>query len=148
MYELVKFRRKNCLKTAKNWPLKKSQEEKITMTIEELQQKYESLLDNCMQQTSDIVTLKFEKEKLETENEKLKNEIDSVYEDNRMLNVKHDELKSEYEDSEYDRDSLYWEYWELKEKCETVNRVANYYLMNQADLEELLGSIVLLNSDN
>ena len=118
------------------------------MTLEELQQKYESLLDNCMQQTSDIVTLKFEKEKLETENEKLKKEIDSVYEDNRVLNVKHDELKSEYEDSEYDRDSLYWDYWELKEKCETVNRVANYYLMNQADLEELLGSIVLLNSDN
>ena len=118
------------------------------MTIEELQQKYESLLDNCMQQTSDIVTLKFEKEKLETENEKLKKEIDSVYEDNRVLNVKHDELKSEYEDSEYDRDSLYWDYWELKEKCETVTRVANYYLMNQADLEELLGSIVLLNSDN
>ena len=118
------------------------------MTIEELQQKYESLLDNCMQQTSDIVTLKFEKEKLEEENEKLKNEIDSVYEDNRMLSVEHDELSFEYEDAEYDRDSLYWQYWELKEKCETVNRVANYYLMNQADLEELLGSIVLLNSDN
>ena len=117
------------------------------MTIEELQQKYESLLDKSMEQLSDIVTLKFEKEKLEKENEKLKNEIDSVYEDNRVLNVKHDELKSEYEDSEYDRDSLYWQYWELKEKCETVNRVANYYLMNQADLEELLGSIVLLKND-
>lgn len=118
------------------------------MTLEELQQKYESLLDNCMQQTSDIVTLKFEKEKLETEIEKLKNENDGLYEDIRVLNVKHDELKSEYEDSEYDRDSLYWDYWELKEKCETVTRVANYYLMNQADSEELLGSIVLLNSDN
>ena len=66
--------------------------------MEELQQKYESLLDNCMQQTSDIVTLKFEKEKLEKENKRLKNEIDSVYEDNRMLNVKHDELSFEYED--------------------------------------------------
>ena len=117
------------------------------MTLEELQQKYESLLDNCMQQTSDIVTLKFEKEKLENEIDKLKNENDGLYEDNRMLNVKHDELKSEYEDAEYDRDSLYWEYWELKEKCETVNRVANYYLMNQASLEELLGSIVLLEND-
>ncbi|MGK0713521.1 hypothetical protein ACSHWF_04535 [Aerococcus urinaeequi] len=117
------------------------------MTIEELQQEYESLLDKSMQQHSDIATLKFEKEKLEEENEKLKNEIDSLYEDNRMLNVKHDELKSEYEDSEYDRDSLYWQYWELKEKCETVNRVANYYLMNQASLEEVLGSIVLLKND-
>ena len=118
------------------------------MTIEELQQKYESLLDKSMEQLSDIVTLEFEKEKLETENEKLKNENDGLYEDIRVLNVKHDELKSEYEDSEYDRDSLYWDYWELKEKCETVTRVANYYLMNQADSEELLGSIVLLNSDN
>lgn len=118
------------------------------MTIEELQQKYESLLDNSMEQLSDIVTLEFEKEKLEEENEKLKNEIDSLYEDNRMLNVKHDELKSEYEDAEYDRDSLYWQYWELKEKCETVNRVANYYLMNQASLEEVLDSVMLLNSDD
>ena len=92
--------------------------------------------------------LRYENEKLEKEIEKLKNENDGLYEDIRVLNVKHDELKSEYEDSEYDRDSLYWDYWELKEKCETVNRVANYYLMNQADLEELLGSIVLLNSDN
>ncbi|MFW3504828.1 hypothetical protein ACN68I_03255 [Aerococcus viridans] len=117
------------------------------MTIEELQQKYESLLDNCMQQSSDIVTLKFEKEKLETENEKLKNEIDSVYEDNRMLNVKHDELSFEYEDAEYDRDSLYWQYWELKGKCETVTRVANNYLMNQASLEEVLDSILLLKVD-
>ena len=118
------------------------------MTFEELQQKYESLLDNCMQQTSDIVTLKFEKEKLETENEKLKNEIDSVYEDNRVLNVKHDELKSEYEDSEYDRDSLYWQYWELKEKCDKAYQIANQYLMNQASLEEVLDGIMLLNSDN
>lgn len=118
------------------------------MTIEELQQKYESLLDNSMEQLSDIVTLEFEKEKLEKENDNLKNEIDSLDYDIRMLNVKHEELQFEYEDSEYDRDSLYWQYWELKEKCETVNRVANYYLMNQADLEELLGSIVLLNSDN
>ncbi|MFW5441598.1 hypothetical protein ACN7OV_04310 [Aerococcus urinaeequi] len=118
------------------------------MTIEELQLENERLFDNYMQQHSDIVTLKFEKEKLEKEIKKLKKEIDSVYEDNRVLNVKHDELKSEYEDSEYERDGLYWDYWELKEKCETVNRVANYYLMNQADLEELLGSIVLLNSDN
>ena len=118
------------------------------MTIEELQRKYESLLDNCMQQTSDIVTLKLEKEKLEKENEKLKNEVDSVYEDNRMLNVKHDELSFEYEDSEYDRDSLYWQYWELKGKCETVNRVANQYLMNQASLEEVLDGIMLLKIDN
>lgn len=117
------------------------------MTIEELQLEHEKLIDNYMRQHSDIVTLKFEKEKLETEIEKLKNEIDSLYEDNRMLNVKHEEMKSEYEDSEYDRDSLYWQYWELKEKCETVNRVANYYLMNQASLEELLGSIMLLNND-
>lgn len=117
------------------------------MTLEELQLEHERLLDNYMQQHSDIATLKFEKENLEEENEKLKNEIDSLYEDNRMLNVKHDELKSEYEDSEYDRDNLYWQYWELKEKCETVNRVANYYLINQASLEELLGSIVLLKND-
>ena len=91
--------------------------------------------------------LRYKNEKLEEENEKLKNENDGLYEDIRVLNVKHDELKSEYEDAEYDRDSLYWEYWELKEKCETVNRVANYYLMNQASLEELLGSIVLLKND-
>ncbi|MGY0836694.1 hypothetical protein ACW66K_04460 [Aerococcus urinaeequi] len=117
------------------------------MTLEEMQLEHERLLDNYMQQHSDIVTLKLEKEKLEKEIEKLKNENDGLYEDIRMLNVKHDELKSEYEDSEYDRDSLYWQYWELKEKCETVNRVANYYLMNQASLEEVLGSIVLLEND-
>lgn len=118
------------------------------MTIEELQLEHEKLIDNYMQQHSDIVTLKFEKEKLETENEKLKNEIDGLYEDIRVLNVKHDELKSEYEDSEYDRDSLYWQYWELKEKCETAYRIANQYLMNQAILEEVLDGIMLLNSDN
>ena len=117
------------------------------MTLEELQQKYESLLDNSMEQLSDIVTLRFEKEKLEKENDNLKNEIDSVYEDNRMLNVKHDELKSEYEDSEYDRDSLYWQYWELKEKCETAYRIANQYLMNQASLEEVLDGIMLSKID-
>ena len=117
------------------------------MTLDELQLENERLIDNYMRQHSDIVTLKLEKEKLEKEIEKLKNEIDSLYEDNRTLNVKHDELKSEYEDSEYDHDSLYWQYWELKEKCETVKRVANYYLMNQASLEELLGSIVLLKND-
>lgn len=117
------------------------------MTIEELQLENERLLDKSMEQHSDIVTLKYENEKLEKEIKKLKNENDGLYEDNRMLNVKHDELKSEYEDSEYDRDSLYWDYWELKEKCETVTRVANYYLMNQADSEELLGSIVLLKND-
>lgn len=91
--------------------------------------------------------LRYKNEKLEKENEKLKNEIDSLYEDNRMLNVKQDELNFEYEDAEYERDSLYWEYWELKEKCETVNRVANYYLMNQASLEELLDSVMLLKND-
>lgn len=48
------------------------------MTIEELQLENERLLDNYMQQHSDIATLKFEKEKLEEENEKLKNEIDSL----------------------------------------------------------------------
>ncbi|MGH2117097.1 hypothetical protein [Aerococcus sp. L_32] len=117
------------------------------MTLEELQLEHERLIDNYMRQHSDIVTLKFEKEKLETEIEKLKNENDGLYEDIRVLDVKHDELKSEYEDAEYERDSLYWQYWELKEKCETVNRVANYYLMNQVDLEELLGSIVLLKND-
>lgn len=116
------------------------------MTIEELQQKYESLLDNSMEQLSDIVTLEFEKEKLEEENEKLKNEIDSLYEDNRMLNVKHDELKSEYEDAEYDRDSLYWQYWELKEKCDKVLDVANSFLINEADVEELLYFIKQLSA--
>lgn len=117
------------------------------MTIEELQLEYDRLFENYNQQQSDIGTLKFEKEKLEKENDNLKNEIDSLDYDIRMLNVKHEELQFEYEDSEYDRDSLYWQYWELKEKCETVNRVANYYLMNQASLEELLGSIVLLEND-
>ena len=118
------------------------------MTIEELQQKYESLLDNSMEQHSDIVTLKFEKEKLEKENDNLKNEIDSLDYDIRMLKVKHEELQFEFEDSEYDRDSLYWQYWELKEKCETAYRIANQYLMNQASLEEVLDGIMLLNSDN
>lgn len=108
------------------------------MTLEELQLENERLIDNYMHQHSDIVTLKFEKEKLETEIEKLKNENDSVYEDIRVLNLKHDELKSEYEDAEYERDSLYWQYWELKEKCDKVFDVANSFLINEADVEELL----------
>lgn len=116
------------------------------MTIEELQLENDRLIDNYMQQHSDIATLKFEKEKLEEENEKLKNEIDSLYEDNRMLNVKHDELKSEYEDSEYNRDSLYWQYWELKEKCDKVFDVANSFLINEADVEELLYFIKQLSA--
>ena len=118
------------------------------MTIEELQQKYESLLDNSMQQLSDISTLKFEKEKLEKENDRLKNEIDSVYEDNRMLNVKYDELNFEYEFVEYDRNNLYWQYMALKGKCETIDVVVNQYLMNQTGLEELLDSVMLLSSDD
>lgn len=117
------------------------------MTFEELQQKYESLLDNCMQQTSDIVTLKFEKEKLEEENKKLKNEIDSVYEDNRMLNVKYDELNFEYEDLEFRNIDLDYEYSVLEKKCETAYRIANQYLMNQASLEEVLDGIMLLKND-
>jgi len=108
------------------------------MTIEELQLENERLFDNYMQQHGDIVTLKFEKEKLQTEIEKLKNENDGLYEDIRVLDVKHDELKSEYEDAEYDRDSLYWQYWELKEKCDKVFDVANSFLINEADIEELL----------
>ena len=116
------------------------------MTIEELQQKYESLLDKSMEQLSDIATLKFEKEKLENEIDKLKNENDGLYEDNRMLNVKHDELKSEYEDAQYDRDSLYWQYWELKEKCDKVFDVANSFLINEADVEELLYFIKQLSA--
>ena len=118
------------------------------MTIEELQRKYESLLDSSMEQLSDISTLKFEKEKLEEENKKLKNEIDSVYEDNRMLNVKHDELSFEYEFVEYDRNNLYWQYMVLKGKCETIDVVVNQYLMNQTGLEELLDSVMLLSSDD
>ena len=117
------------------------------MTLEELQQKYEGLLDNCMQQTSDIVTLKFEKEKLEKENKRLKNEIDSVYEDNRMLNVKHDELSFEYEDLEFRNIDLDYEYSVLEKKCETAYRIANQYLMNQASLEEVLDGIMLLKID-
>ena len=117
------------------------------MTLEELQLEHEILFDNYMQQHSDIATLKFEKEKLEEENEKLKNENNSLYEDIRMLNVKHDELKSEYEDLEYDRDSLYCQYSELEKKCDTAYRIANQYLMNQASLEEVLDGIMLLKID-
>ena len=117
------------------------------MTFEELQQKYESLLDNCMQQTSDIVTLKFEKEKLETEIEKLKNENDGLYEDIRVLNVKYDELNFEYEDLEFRNIDLDYEYSVLEKKCETAYRIANQYLMNQASLEEVLDGIMLLKND-
>lgn len=93
-----------------------------------------------------IVELHYKVKELEEENKKLKKEINrlnnieinGLYEDIRMLNVKHDELKSEYEDSEYDRDSLYWDYWELKEKCDKVFDVANSFLINEADIEELL----------
>jgi len=127
---------------------KQSKKEKKTMTIEELQRKYESLLDNSMEQLSDIVTLKFEKEKLEEENKKLKIEIDSVYEDIRMLDVKHEELSFEYEFVEYDRNNLYWQYMVLKGKCETIDVVVNQYLMNQTGLEELLDSVMLLSSDD
>lgn len=116
------------------------------MTIEELQLEHEKMIDNYMQQHSDIVTLKFEKEKLETEIEKLKNENNGLYEDIRVLDVKHDELESEYEDAEYDRDSLYWEYWELKEKCDKVLDVANSFLINEADVEELLYFIKQLSA--
>ncbi|MGH2107853.1 hypothetical protein [Aerococcus urinaeequi] len=118
------------------------------MTIEELQQEYESLLDKSMEQLSDIVTLKLEKEKLEKEIEKLKNENDGLYYDIRMLNVKHDELNFEYEDLEFRNIDLDFEYSVLEKKCETVYRIANEYLMNQASLEEVLDGIMLLNSDN
>ena len=118
------------------------------MTIEELQQKYESLLDNSMEQLSAIVTLEFEKEKLEKENDRLKNEIDSVYEDIRVLNVNHDELNFEYEDLEFRYLDLDYEYSVLERKCETAYQMANHYLMNQASLEEVLDGIMLLNSDN
>ena len=118
------------------------------MTIEEMQQKYDSLLDNCMQQTSDIVTLEFEKEKLEKEIKKLKNENDGLYYDIRMLNVKHEELQFEYEDLEFRNIDLDFEYSVLEKKCETAYRIANQYLMNQASLEEVLDGIMLLNSDN
>ncbi|MFV8764370.1 hypothetical protein ACNNMY_02740 [Aerococcus urinaeequi] len=118
------------------------------MTIEELQLEYDRLFDNYTQRHSETITLKVEKEKLEKEIENLKNEIDGLDYDVRMLNVKYDELNLEYEDSEYDRDNLYWDYWELKEKCDKAYQIANQYLMNQASLEEVLDGIMLLNSDN
>lgn len=117
------------------------------MTIEELQQEYESLLDKSMEQLSDIVTLKLEKEKLEKEIEKLKNENDGLYSDIRMLNVKYDELNFEYEDLEFRNIDLDYEYSVLEKKCETVYRIANEYLMNQASLEEVLDSVMLLKID-
>ncbi|MFV8814450.1 hypothetical protein ACNNLQ_04935 [Aerococcus urinaeequi] len=117
------------------------------MTIEEMQQKYESLLDNSMEQLSDISTLKLEKEKLEKEVEKLKNENDGLYSDIRMLNVKYDELNFEYEDLEFRNIDLDYEYSVLEKKCETVYRIANQYLMNQASLEELLDGVMLLKID-
>lgn len=95
-----------------------------------------------------VKELEEENKKLEKEIKKLKNENDGLYNDIRMLNVKHDELNLEYEDLEFRHNDLDCEYWELEKKCETVTRVANYYLMNQASLEEVLDSVMLLNSDD
>ena len=92
--------------------------------------------------------LRYEKEKLEKEIKKLKNENDGLYYDIRMLNVKYDELNFEYEFVEYDRNNLYWQYMALKGKCETIDVVVNQYLMNQTGLEELLDSVMLLSSDD
>ncbi|WCG38544.1 hypothetical protein PML80_04245 [Aerococcus urinaeequi] len=92
--------------------------------------------------------LRYEKEKLEKEIEKLKNENDGLYYDIRMLNVKYDELNFEYEDLEFRNIDLDFEYSVLEKKCETAYRIANQYLMNQASLEEVLDGIMLLNSDN
>ena len=92
--------------------------------------------------------LRYEKEKLEKEIEKLKNENDGLYYDIRMLNVKYDELNFEYEDLEFRNIDLDFEYSELEKRCETAYRIANQYLMNQASLEEVLDGIMLLNSDN
>ena len=78
----------------------------------------------------------------------MKDEIDSVYEDNRMLSVEHDKLSFEHEFVEYDRNNLYWQYMALKGKCETVDVVVNQYLMNQTGLEELLDSVMSLNPDD
>lgn len=117
------------------------------MTLEELQLENERLLDNYTQQHSDIVTLKFEKEKLEKEIEKLKNENDGLYYDIRMLNVKYDELNFEYEDLEFRNIDLDYEYSVLEKKCETAYQMANHYLMNQASLEEVLDGIMLLKID-
>lgn len=117
------------------------------MTIEELQLENKSLLDKSMEQLSDIVTLKFEKEKLEKEIKKLKDENDGLYYDIRMLNVKYDELNFEYEDLEFRNIDLDFEYSELEKKCETAYRIANQYLMNQASLEELLDGVMLLKID-
>lgn len=116
------------------------------MTLEELQLEHERLIDNYTQQLSDIVTLKFEKEKLEEEIEKLKNENDGLYYDIRMLNVKHDELNYEYEDAEFRNIDLDFEYSVLEKKCETAYQMANQYLMNQASLEEVLDGIMLLKN--
>ena len=117
------------------------------MTIEELQLENERLFDNYNQQQSDIVTLKFEREKLEKEIKKLKDENDGLYYDIRMLNVKYDELNFEYEDLEFRYLDLDCEYSVLEKKCETAYRIANQYLMNQASLEEVLDGIMLLKID-
>ena len=114
------------------------------MTFEELQLEHEKLIDNYMQQQSDIVTLKSSKEKLEKEIKKLKNENDGLYYDIRMLNVKYDELNFEYEDLEFRYLDLDYEYSVLEKKCETAYQMANQYLMNQASLEEVLDGIMLL----
>ena len=118
------------------------------MTIEELQLEYERLFENYNQQQSDIVTLKFEREKLEKEIKKLKDENDGLYYDIRMLNVKYDELDFEYEDLEFRYIDLDFEYSVLEKKSKTAYRMANQYLMNQASLEEVLDGVMLLNSDN
>lgn len=88
--------------------------------------------------------LRYENEKLEKEIKKLKDENDGLYYDIRMLNVKYDELNLEYEDLEFRYIDLDFEYSVLEKKCETVNRIANQYLMNQASLEEVLDGIMLL----
>ena len=86
-------------------------------------------------------------EELQLENDRLKNENDGLYYDIRMLNVKYDELNFEYEDLEFRNIDLDYEYSVLEKKCETVYRIANEYLMNQASLEGVLDSIMLLKID-
>lgn len=95
-----------------------------------------------------IVELHYKVKELEEENKKLKNENDGLYYDIRMLNVKFDELNLEYEDLEFRNIDLDYEYSVLEKKCETVYRIANEYLMNQASLEEVLDSVMLLKIDN
>ena len=91
--------------------------------------------------------LRYENEKLEKEIKKLKNENDGLYYDIRMLNVKYDELDFEYEDLEFRNIDLDYEYSVLEKKCETAYQIANQYLMNQASLEEVLDSVMLLKID-